>query len=339
MNASAAAYILDPLADDDSAEPAVPASAQAQRAERIAPDLIGLEGLEAVGRLRTSGFIAAIESVPTDSASDGSVIQQEPPGGTPLDREGVVTLSLAVAPEPTVSEIRLPAEHERNSPPSQDDTDEWFAELAALGRGGPVEPAAERQVRVRRALQPGPSSGADPATVPAPDTARTSHAAVHPILPRALAHFPWRRGAGVAGIVICTVVTTRIVGISRLDASGLERRLVASERRAALHEAASLARLAVAPQTHDKATAPVLVTPTETRGRARRSTLHRAQRRRYSGQPAIAAATTPPPGTGAAPPFAGTTPAAAPPPSVATPASTPAAPAQRTGSQFAYLGQ
>ncbi len=334
MNASPSVRVLDPLAGDDLAERDELAP-EAPRKERVAPDVIGLEGLEAVARLRASGFIAAIESVPSDAADEGSVIEQEPPAGTALDREGVVTLRLAVARELPLTAPEIEPASESEPSASEDDTDRWFAELAELGRERPIEQVPARRRRKSRPTRQRadePSAELHPGAFPAPGGAVLAHPRIvgaTGLLPKAIAHFPWRRGVGVAGIVICTVVTTRVVGSDRLDPSALERRLAASGRQAALHDAAALARVTVTPPAQDAATPPVPKPRRIERPRRTATHSHRtAKGRRSAHIVSVPAPASPPPVT-APPSVAATAPA--------TPA--PAPSPQRTGSQFAYLGQ
>jgi hypothetical protein len=325
MNASLAARVLDPLAEHGSVEQDELPSEAAGKA-RVAPDVVGLKGVVAVTTLRTSGFIAAIESVPSDGADEGSVIEQEPPAGTALDREGVVTLRLAVARELPIEPPALAAEPECDPSASEDDTDRWFAELAGVGQErATIDPTpAPRHRKPRPIREPIAAPRPVPAAPDAPvtDSWIVSAAGV-------LARVPWRRGAGVAGIVICTVVTTRLIGSDRLDPSALERRLAASEQRAAVHAAATLARVTVTSETQiTSAASPVKVRRRE-HSRPSAGHSHRPTARRASAHVAsVTAAASPPPVTAAA--------------SVAaTPSATPApAPSpQATGSQFAYLGQ
>src|SRR5437899_12263656 len=93
-----AAVMVDPLAAHESASPEVTASARVTRPrERMAPELVAMDGAGAVALVRARGFIAAIESVPSELPG-GTVIEQEPPAGVGLGREAVLTLRLAITP-------------------------------------------------------------------------------------------------------------------------------------------------------------------------------------------------------------------------------------------------
>src|SRR5271165_1496838 len=134
MSSSSAAGVLDPLAAPQA--PFLEAGVSVRRAPRsewIAPDVTAIGGAEAVAIVRAGGFIAAIESV-TSELAEGTVIEQNPPAGEQLQREGVITLRLAAPPLDPVQlaneyETRLASEQaERSAAP--DDTEEWFQALA-----------------------------------------------------------------------------------------------------------------------------------------------------------------------------------------------------------------
>src|SRR3954470_19972466 len=88
--------VRDPLASE---QPTTHASLTATRRRSVqTPSVTGINGADAVVQLRGCGLIAAIESVAVgDDLPTGWVLGQDPPAGTPLDREAVVALQL-VAP-------------------------------------------------------------------------------------------------------------------------------------------------------------------------------------------------------------------------------------------------
>jgi len=159
MSSSSAARVLDPLAAPETTFlDAGVAVATVARGERIAPDVTAIGGAEAVAIVRAAGFIAAIESVASDLA-EGTVIEQEPPAGERLQREGVITLRLATPP---LDPIQLASEPEAGLASEQalgtagsDDTEEWFR---ALGPSGPSTAAAatsgKRHRKHRRPARP-----------------------------------------------------------------------------------------------------------------------------------------------------------------------------------------
>src|SRR5271165_1794400 len=98
MSSSSGVRVLDPLAAPEATFLNVGVSvATVPRSERIAPDVTAMHGAEAVAIVRAGGFIAAIESVASKLA-EGTVIEQQPPAGEQLKREGVITLRLATPP-------------------------------------------------------------------------------------------------------------------------------------------------------------------------------------------------------------------------------------------------
>jgi hypothetical protein len=134
MSSSSAARVLDPLEAPEATflEPGV-SVATVPRSERIAPDVTAIGGAEAVAIVRAGGFIAAIESVASEVA-EGMVIEQEPLAGERLEREGVITLRLAIPP---LDSVELATENEgglASEPGARtvgpDDTEEWFQALA-----------------------------------------------------------------------------------------------------------------------------------------------------------------------------------------------------------------
>jgi hypothetical protein len=169
-----------------------------------------MDGREAVAIVRAGGFVAAIE--PMHSAlPQGMVIEQDPPAGTLMGREAVVTLRLAMAPL-EVARSATAIDDEASSGqapriPDPDDAEEWFKALSfsALDarRGG----ASGRHRRKHRRSRPSPhelvfdrapqpsAAGAQP-TRSSPPVGRTDgRLSVWPLITSAiLAFHPWLTG-------------------------------------------------------------------------------------------------------------------------------------------------
>jgi hypothetical protein len=242
-----------------------------------------MDGAEAVSLLRARGFIAAIESVPSE-LPEGTVIEQEPHAGVGLKREAVITLRLATTPC-ELSDIGTDGGREATCQKARhatapDDTEEWF-QLLALGGVDRVraEPSGRRR-RKHRHSRPAPAFAFDPAPVPRvrhspPDTslpADPTHgrAVWAPIassiyaLPLTLAGLPWRRGTAVGfGLLLCVMLGMRVF------ASG-ERRVQSAVRR-------PLARIIRPPR--------MAAEPVSRNRPVRRRTFH-SPRRRRARQPA-----------------------------------------------------
>jgi hypothetical protein len=251
MSSSSAARVLDPLAAPESTflEPGV-SVATVPRRERIAPDVTALGGAEAVAIVRAGGFIAAIESVASELA-EGTVIEQEPPAGERLQREGVITLRLAAPP---LDSVQLATENEGRLAPEQaartagpDDTEEWFQALApnrpdtAAGATSgkrhrkhrhPPPPARERFFDPPPAASEGPSEPAR--TVPFLQRTRgrvglwpsltSSVCALAPLL----AGFQWRRASALlAGVLLLALLGTRLFASSDRRAASTHPRALA----------------------------------------------------------------------------------------------------------------
>jgi hypothetical protein len=298
----------------------------------MAPEVVAMDGGEAVALVRARGFIAAIESVPSE-LPEGTVIEQEPPAGVGLKREAVMTLRLATTPR-EVSDVGTDGGREATCQrPSHatgpDDTEEWFQVLALGGVDRfRAEPSGRRRRKHRRS---GPVRALvfDPAPAPRvrhdpPDTSLASDpthdrtgvwapiASTLYALPLTLAGLPWRRGTAVGfGLLLCVMLGMRVF------ASG-ERRMQSAVRR-------PLARITRPPL--------MAAEPVSRNRPVRRRTFHsprrRPARRAPSERPRAAKAdATPraavaPGGVAASPPQAGVS----------------ATTARSATAQFAYLGQ
>jgi hypothetical protein len=329
MSSPSAARVLDPLAAPDATFVDAGASvATVPRSERIAPDVTAMHGAEAVAIVRASGFIAAIESVASELA-EGTVIEQQPPAGDQLEREGVMTLRLAAQPlDPgelaSENETRLSSEQAvRTAGP--DDTEEWFQALApsrpdagaTSGRRRrkhrhPMLPARERLFDPPPAPSVGPREPPPGATLlqRAPERASAWVALASSVcaLAPSLAGLQWRRASALlAGVLLLALLGTRL--------------LASSDRRAR----PVLAR-AIAPTTdaHLPARRPASAVPRRRPSREPRAgrprTRNRARTHERDAEPVARVAARP-----AHQPEASAPPATAPAPSAS--------------GQFAYLGQ
>jgi hypothetical protein len=212
--------------------------------EQIAPGVVAMDGAEAVALVRARGFIAAIESVPSE-LPEGTVIEQEPLAGVGLKREAVITLRLATTPC-QVSDVGTDGGREATcqKPPhatGPDDTEEWFQVLALGGIDRfRSEPSCRRRCKHSHSRL-APAFVYDPAPPPRvrcapPDTSlladpthgRAVQARIASsiyALPVTLAGLPWRRGSAVGfGLLLCVMLGMRVF------ASG-ERRMQSAVRR------------------------------------------------------------------------------------------------------------
>src|SRR6202035_5098258 len=95
---SPATPFADPLAEEGapsalSRRQGSPSPAAIERAALVVPSTEGTSGAEGIDLVRSTGLIAAIETVEIrEGAQQGIVIEQDPPAGTPMVRDGVVTL-------------------------------------------------------------------------------------------------------------------------------------------------------------------------------------------------------------------------------------------------------
>jgi hypothetical protein len=251
MSPSSAARVLDPLAVPEATflEPGGPV-ATVPRSERIAPDVTAIGGAEAVAIVRAGGFIAAIESVASELA-EGMVIEQEPPAGERLDREGVITLRLATPP---LNPLQLASENEAGLASEQvartagpDDTEEWFQALAPSGPDTAAGATSGKRHRKHRHVTPrarerffdpppAPSVGpSEPArTVTFLQRARRRASAWPPLassvcaLAPSLAGSQWRRASALlAGVLLVALLGTRLFASSDRRAQSTHPRVLA----------------------------------------------------------------------------------------------------------------
>lgn len=214
----ALAAARDPLASEQSPGDA-PLIARRRRSVQT-PSVTAINGAEAVTQLRGCGLIAAIESVTvSDDLPTGWVLSQDPPAGTPLDREAVVALQLVAPPEADVaSESQEPVV---GNDTGDDDTEQWFHALAE-------EPASPRATnRGRRKRKPGRATnpaGREDAPPPEPYVnGRASALDTRAKVPR---RFPFTRWRTVAALLTGTLVIVGLVGGlggSRSHMSGQKR--------------------------------------------------------------------------------------------------------------------
>ncbi len=251
MSSSSAARVLDPLAAPEATFLDAGVSvATVPRSERIAPDVTAMHGAEAVAIVRAGGFIAAIESVASELA-EGTVIEQEPPAGERLEREGVITLRLAA---PRLDPVQLATENEgglasertaRTAGP--DDTEEWFQALAPSTADTPVGATPGKRHRKHRRPTPparerffdpppAPSIGPRelPRTVPLLQRARRRASAwpalassVCPLAP-SLAGLQWRRASALlVGVLLLALLGARLFASSDRRAQSTHPRALA----------------------------------------------------------------------------------------------------------------
>lgn len=252
MSSRSAARVLDPLAaaDATSVGTGVSTIATVARSERIAPDVTAIGGAEAVAIVRAGGFIAAIESVASELA-EGTVIEQDPPAGERLEREGVITLRLATPP---LDSVQLAAESEAGLAREQatrtadpDDTQEWFQALAPCRPEAPAgATSGKRRRKHRRAMPPARERFFDP--LPAPSVGPGEPAVTVTVLQRArerasvwppivsmvwavapsLAGLQWRRASALlAGVLLLALLGTRLFASSDRRAQSTHPRALA----------------------------------------------------------------------------------------------------------------
>jgi hypothetical protein len=232
MSSSSAARVLDPLAAPETTflEPGL-SVATAPRSERIAPDVTAIHGAEAVAIVRAGGFIAAIESVASELAQ-GTVVEQEPLAGARLQREGVITLRLAIPPPDAVrvatQNMGGRASEQAAKTAGPDDTEEWFQALAPSRRDTPPgATSGKRHRKHRRATPPARERFADPPPAPSAGPSepnvpflqrRRGGVGLWPSLTSSvcalaplLAGLQWRRASALlAGVLLVGLVSTRL---------------------------------------------------------------------------------------------------------------------------------
>jgi hypothetical protein len=333
MSSSSAARVLDRLAEPEATCPDTGvAVATARRSERIAPDVTALGGAEAVAIVRAGGFIAAIESVASELA-EGMVVAQEPLAGARLQREGVITLRLAIPPPDAVRVAtqnkggRASEQAARTAGP--DDTEEWFQALAPSRPDAPAgATSGKRHRKHRRPTPPARERFFDPS--PAPSVGPSEPARTVTFLQRArrrasawpplassvcalapsLAGSQWRRASALfAGVLLVALVGTRLFASSDRRAQSTHPRALARATDAYLparRPASALPRRRIRP-SHDLRA-----------GRSRTRNGARA-RKRNAAPVALVAARPAPQSKASAPPAT--------------------APAPSASGQFAYLGQ
>jgi hypothetical protein len=158
---SSAPAFVDPLAQEGvpSAQPRRErrqSPATRERAALLAPDVAGHMGAEAIDLVRSKGLIAAIETMEiVGDAQQGLVIEQDPPAGTRMTREGVVTLRVARTPvDPQDTEDDDAARSKRvprtTTSEGEDDTADWFAELSPSPGGAVLRAGASAPCRHRK---------------------------------------------------------------------------------------------------------------------------------------------------------------------------------------------
>jgi hypothetical protein len=337
MAAASAALLLDPLAEESPQPTNAVTSrrpASAKHGETVAPELAGCLAGRAVAAVRALGLIAAIEGLDTsDAGRHGVVVEQDPPAGTRLGRDGIVVLRIGQPAGELADDERAVLEE---SPAdvglggAEDDTEAWFATLGPT-LGGPVtEPGASaprRRRKHRRAPVPVEHMVFDTPPNPLPPTCdplSEGHRDLSPgpftsVLASLLVRLParsvsptWRgRALVLAGAILGLVVFTR-GGWSHSHHQGF-------------------APLAQAPTSRPRVVAlpaspPVRSRPAAgrlPRGRARHGTPRRAPR-----EPIVASVS-------ASAPHAAVTLANAAPPTRVSPTTRPG----ESASQFSYLGQ
>jgi hypothetical protein len=252
MSSSSAARVLDPLEAPQATflDTDVSIVTTVPRGERIAPDVTAIHGAEAVAIVRAGGFIAAIESVVSELA-EGMVIEQEPPAGERLEREGVITLRLATPP---LDPLQLATESEAGLVPEQaprtagpDDTEEWFQALAPSSRDTPAgATSGKRHRKHRRRMSPARERFFDPP--PAPSVGPSEPPCTVTLLQRtrerasawprlassvcalapSLAGLQWRRASALlAGVLLLALLGTRLFASSDRRAQSRHPRALA----------------------------------------------------------------------------------------------------------------
>jgi hypothetical protein len=214
-----------------------------------------MQGAQAVARVRAGGFVAAIEPIESE-LPEGTVIEQEPPAGAPLQREAVITLRLAIPrldATPAATETgEEPTSRQTGRTGDPDDTEEWFAALALSGRDARHGAAPGRRRRKHRHLRPStrefvfdspPQPRSTPTRPAAPctpserpdwqsDVLRHMVPAMSVAI-AALSPLPWRRvSALLAGLLLCVLVGMRLFASNDRRAQSTDHRALARATRA-----------------------------------------------------------------------------------------------------------
>jgi hypothetical protein len=219
MATASAALLLDPLAED-SPQPTRAVTSRlpgsAKHGETVAPELTGFLAGKAVAAVRALGLIAAIEGLDvSETDRHGVVVEQTPPAGTRLGREGIVILRVGQpAGELTDDDPPILTEIPDGVDPCgrEDDTEAWFATL--------VQPPAVQLTGVS-------SSSNATATRERRSAGARSSPRNTPTRPRALTGSLLRRTASllIAGVTLGALTVFAVTGHphSRLTVSHVSR--------------------------------------------------------------------------------------------------------------------
>lgn len=314
MTAATTGLLLDPLAEESTQLPAGLESRKptsAKHSEMIAPELVGLQAGAAVRTIRALGLIAAIEAQHvSDPARHGLVIDQDPPAGTGLGRDGIVILCVGQPADEPPDAQEHPVEHTPagvRDGRGEDDTQAWFATLLQT----PDRPLSG-------SAHPSPEETTGPHEPDAADTQPLPLPAV-PAGPRVVESASrWRRAGLLSAGVAAGAVTVGVL------AAHTHARVPASH---------VLRPRPLSPALADSATPPSRARPA-TRPRPRST--HRQRRRSIAARRRVSTVRTPAPRPAAGPaPEADVTQ-----PSPAAPVRDERAPhAGQPAGQFSYLGQ
>jgi hypothetical protein len=144
------ARVVDLLATEHEVSDAQASAATfGDHGQHLVPDVVGMAGLEAVATVRASGLIAAIEPVVSDVQPEGVVLCQDPPAGTQMTREAVLTLQVA-ALLPEIDTAPVETTEQEEDVVGLDDTEEWFTTLAGTPPGFSESVCGRRSRKHRR---------------------------------------------------------------------------------------------------------------------------------------------------------------------------------------------
>jgi len=214
-----------------------------------------MHGAQAVASVRAAGFVAAIEPIESE-LPEGTVIEQEPPAGAPLQREAVITLRLAIPlvdlTQAATDAGEKPASRQTGGTGDPDDTEEWFAALALSARDARHGAAPGKRRRKHRHPRP-PARELVFDSPPQPRSTPTRPAAPCPpserpdwqsdvlrhlapamgVATAALSPLPWRRvSALLAGLLLCVLVGMRLFASNDRRAQSTDHRALARGTRA-----------------------------------------------------------------------------------------------------------